>query len=42
MRRTLLAATLALASIGMLPAAQAQTEIRISTAAPASPSPIHL
>ena len=36
MRRTLLAAALALASISMLPAAQAQTEIRISTAAPDS------
>jgi TRAP-type transport system periplasmic protein len=34
MRRTLLAAALAMASLGMLPLAQAQTEIRISTAAP--------
>lgn len=34
MRRTLLAAALALASLGVLPLAQAQTEIRISTAAP--------
>jgi TRAP-type transport system periplasmic protein len=34
MRRTLLAAALALASLGMLPQAQAQTEIRVSTAAP--------
>lgn len=34
MRRTLLAAAVALASLGVLPLAQAQTEIRISTAAP--------
>ena len=34
MRRTLLAAALALAVLGVMPLAQAQTEIRISTAAP--------
>ena len=34
MRRTLLAAAVALASLSVLPMAQAQTEIRVSTAAP--------
>ena len=34
MRRTLLAAALALAALGLAPTVQAQTEIRISTAAP--------
>ena len=34
MRRTLLAAAVALASFNVLPTAQAQTEIRVSTAAP--------
>ena len=34
MRRTLLAAAVALASLSVLPIAQAQTEIRVSTAAP--------
>lgn len=34
MRRTLLAAAVALASLSVLPLAQAQTEIRVSTAAP--------
>ena len=34
MRRTLLAAALALAALGLAPTVQAQTEIRVSTAAP--------
>ena len=34
MRRTLLAAAVALAALNVLPMAQAQTEIRVSTAAP--------
>ena len=34
MRRTLLAAAVALASLSVLPMAQAQTELRISSAAP--------